>query len=159
MDLQNIEDDLQKSTADQSIAPGVNLLTSETAQCSSHGHIDFHSQVPKQIPNSTNCSFSSPPVSHPPVRTVNNPPADGAFNKGFHLRPPHPAPSNQFSYMQVDHRAQSRDIPPASHPTRFHLQNTDNGNFYRDCDRMKLAPHDIGERWRAPPPFPGKDSP
>ncbi|XP_027115819.1 protein HUA2-LIKE 2-like isoform X1 [Coffea arabica] len=153
---QNIEDDLQKSTADQSIAPGVNLLTSETAQCSSHGHIDFHSQVPKQIPNSTNCSFSSPPVSHPPVRTVNNPPADGAFNKGFHLRPPHPAPSNQFSYMQVDHRAQSRrDIPPASHPTRFHLQNTDNGNFYRDCDRMKLAPHDIGERWRAPPPFPG----
>lgn len=145
---QSIEDNLRKSTGDQSIAPGVNLTTSETAQCSSHGHVDFHSQVPKQIPNSTNCSFSSPPVSHPP--------ADGAFNKGFRLRPPHPAPSNQFSYMQVDHRVQSRrDIPPASHPTRFHIENTDNGNFYRDRDGMKLAPHDIGERWRAPPPFPG----
>lgn len=117
------------------------------------GNDNFHSQGSKQAPNSANSSLSSPTVSNPNVRAVNNiPPADGTFNKGFRLRPPHPAPSNQFSYVQPDQRVQShRDIPPSSHPNRFHVPNSENGNFYREHDRMKLAPVDIGEHWRTPP--------
>lgn len=154
--MQNIEDDLRESTGQQSIAPGVNPTISDAVQSSRSSHIEFHSQVPTQIANTTHCPLNSRPTSNPPVRAVNNiPPSDGAFNKGFRLRPPHPAPSNQFSYVQADHRVQSRrDIPPP-HPTRFHVQNTENGNFYRDGDRPKLAPHDTGEHWRTTP-FPGK---
>ncbi|KAL3531370.1 hypothetical protein ACH5RR_010692 [Cinchona calisaya] len=154
---ENVEDDLYNYTAEQPITPGVNHTLSDDVRCSTHSRIDFHSQVPKQIPNSTNCSFSNPSVSLPPICAVNNIPlADGAFNNSFCLRPPHPASSNQFSYVQADQRVQShRDIPPPSHPNRFHLQNTENGNFYRDRDSMKLASCDIGEHWRTPPPFLG----
>lgn len=160
MDLQNLEHSLQKSARKPSIASAVSSSVSDTVQYSAQGNDNFHSQGSKQAPNSANSSFSSPAVTNPVVRAVNNmPPADGAFNKRFRLRPPHPAPSNQFSYVQSDQRVQShRDIPPPSHPNRFHVPNSENGNFYREHDRMKLAPVDIGERWRTPP-FHGKDIP
>ena len=91
--------------------------------------------------SSSSCSYSSLPVPRPPVQAANN----------VHLRPPHPAPSSQFSYFQSD-----REIPPPSYPGRFHFVNsTDTGNFHSDHDRMHAAPHD--ESWRfPPPPFSGK---
>ncbi|CAI9107872.1 OLC1v1007344C2 [Oldenlandia corymbosa var. corymbosa] len=153
---QNIEEDFRESSSQQSHAPGVNPKISDGLQSSRAGPLEFQSQVPNHLANPTHCSFNNRPISSPPVRAVNNiPPSDGAYNKGFRLRPPHPAPSNQFSYVQSDHRVQSRrDVPPPSHSTRYHVPNTENGNFYRDADRMKLAPRDTGEHWRAPA-FPG----
>ncbi|KAJ0882489.1 hypothetical protein HanPSC8_Chr10g0410251 [Helianthus annuus] len=66
-----------------------------------------------------------------------------------HLRPPHPAPSSQFSYFQSDQSC--REIPPPSYPGRFHFVNgTDTGNFHSDHDRMHVPPQD--DSWRFPPP-------
>nr|GEU56298.1 hypothetical protein [Tanacetum cinerariifolium] len=91
-----------------------------------------------QVPEpSSSSSFSSLPVPRPPVQ-ANGP-----------LRPPHPAPSSQFSYVQSDQS--TRDIPPPSYPGRFHFVNsTDTENCHSDHDRMHVPPHD--DSWRFPPP-------
>ncbi|CAH1447437.1 unnamed protein product [Lactuca virosa] len=84
-----------------------------------------------QPPESSNSSFSNLPVQ--------------ATNNNVHLRPPHPAPSSQFSYFQSD-----QAIPPPSYPGRFHFVNgTDTANFHSDHDRMQHV-HD--DSWRFPPP-------
>ncbi|KAL8262123.1 hypothetical protein R6Q59_026172 [Mikania micrantha] len=96
---------------------------------------------PSEVPESSNsCSFGVP---RPPVQASSN----------VHLRPPHPAPSSQFSYFQSDQSC--RDIPPPSYPGRFHFVNsTDTGNFHSDHDRMHVPPQD--DSWRFhPPPFSG----
>ncbi|KAI3749350.1 hypothetical protein L2E82_19959 [Cichorium intybus] len=84
-----------------------------------------------QPPESSNSSFSNLSVPLPPVHAANN----------VHLRPPHPAPSSQFSYFQSDQSG-------PSYPGRFHFVNgTDTGNFHSDHDRMH-----VDESWRFPPP-------
>ncbi|XP_071741855.1 protein HUA2-LIKE 3-like isoform X2 [Rutidosis leptorrhynchoides] len=98
-----------------------------------------------QVPELSNSSsFSTLPVHHPPVQAANS----------MHLRPPHPAPSSQFSYFQSDQSC--REIPPPSYPGRYHFVNgTDTGNFHSDHDRMHPPPHD--DSWRyPPPPYPGQ---
>ncbi|KAL8148942.1 protein HUA2-LIKE 2-like isoform X2 [Apium graveolens] len=99
------------------------------------------------------------PASHPPTQSMNSvPQLDGAVSqKAFHLRPPHPAPSNQFSYVHADQRTQRREIPPQSYHTRSHFaHNRDRGNFYSDNDRFEAAPHDAGDNWRhSEPSFSG----
>lgn len=114
---------------------------------------DFEAQVPREMLNSSNAScFSDRPTSHFSSRASNGTPRNDAFSKGFHLRPPHPAPSDQFSYVQEQRIQSRRDIPPPSHSNRFHSRNAENGNFYRDRGRNKFVPRDnIGECWR--PPF------
>ncbi|KAM7521564.1 hypothetical protein LguiA_011466 [Lonicera macranthoides] len=118
-------------------------------------------QRPMQMSESANsCSISNIHAgSHQPVRPLNSVQqhqVDGAtlHHKAFHLPPPHPAPSNQFSYVQVDQQVQSRS---QSYPQQFHFvpPNTETGNFY-DHDRMKLAPpHDVSENWRFSAPLSG----
>ncbi|XP_076957755.1 protein HUA2-LIKE 3-like [Bidens hawaiensis] len=96
---------------------------------------------PSELPEPSNSSSFGIP----------RPPAQAASN--VHLRPPHPAPSSQFSYFQSDHSC--REIPPPSYSGRFHFVNgTDAGNFYSDHDRMHMPPYD--DSWRfQPPPFSG----
>ncbi|CAI9778522.1 unnamed protein product [Fraxinus pennsylvanica] len=151
----NIQDPLAK----QSIMPNISRTTSDAVHHHSHDNRNFETQMPRTSDFTNSCSFSSQPGSHPSARASNNTvlSADGAFNKGFHLRPPHPSPTNQFSYIQ-DQRMQSRrDVPVHSYHNRFPAQNAGNGNFYRDHDRMKFAPDNIGEYWR--PPFPSVSGP
>ncbi|KAL8530701.1 hypothetical protein ACS0TY_007655 [Phlomoides rotata] len=114
---------------------------------------DFEAQVPREMPNSSSASsFSDRSTSHLSNRASNGTPRNDAFSKGFHLRPPHPAPSDQFLYVQEQRIQSRRDIPPPSHSNRFHTRNAENGNFYRDRGRNKFVPRDnIGECWR--PPF------
>ena len=127
--MQNGDGDLQQSTSQ-----------------SAHYH-SVEGRDPRmdmQVPEpSSSSSFSSLPVPRPPVQ-ANGP-----------LRPPHPAPSSQFSYVQSDQS--SRDIPPPSYPGRFHFVNsTDTENFHSDHDRMHVPPHD--DSWRfPPPPYSGKN--
>ncbi|MFS8014500.1 putative PWWP domain, CID domain-containing protein [Helianthus anomalus] len=107
-------------------------------QLSTAPSVHYHSS---EVPESSNSgSFGIP---RPPVQVASN----------VHLRPPHPAPSSQFSYFQSDQSC--RDVPPPSYPGRFHFVNgTDTGNFHSDHDRMHLPPHD--DSWRfQPPPFSG----
>ncbi|KAL1816670.1 hypothetical protein ACET3Z_019244 [Daucus carota] len=113
-----------------------------------------------RVPESANsCPFGGAPVSHPPTQSVNSgAQLDGAVSqKAFQLRPPHPAPSNQFSYVHADQRTQRREFPHQSYPTRSHFaHNTDRGNFYSDRDRYDAAPHDAGDNWRhSEPSFSG----
>ncbi|KAA8543211.1 hypothetical protein F0562_021294 [Nyssa sinensis] len=156
MGTHNIENNLQQSIAQQSVAPGIYSKNSDAVHYHAPECRDV--QMKMQIPDSANsCSFSSVPVSHTPIDPVNViQQTDGVtlHNKAYHLPPPHPAPSNQFSYVQADQQVQShRDVPPPSYSNRFHfVQNTDSGNFYSDHDRMKLTPHERGERWRSSGP-------
>ncbi|KAL3647899.1 hypothetical protein CASFOL_008867 [Castilleja foliolosa] len=114
---------------------------------------DFEAEIPRHMPDSGSACFNDRPnnTTRFSGRASNNDQTNDAYSKSFHLRPPHPAPSNQFSYVQE--RMQSRrDIPPPSRPNRFHSRNSDNGNSYRDPDRNKFVHRDnIGEGWR--PPF------
>lgn len=96
------------------------------------------------------------PVSRLPVQPVNSAPqVNGALSQKqpIYLRPPQPAPSNQFSYVKADHqkaehRIPTREIPPLSYPNRFpFVQNRDSGNFYGDHDRFEAGPHNVGNNW------------
>lgn len=114
-----------------------------------------------QMPDSANTSYFRNFPPHHAVRPANNVhQMDGPnlHNRNYHLRPPHPAPSNQFSYVQADQRAQSRRDPLPPYPSTYHVTpNMEPGNFYNDHDGMKLAPHEFGENWRSSgPPFHGK---
>ncbi|KAI7755500.1 hypothetical protein M8C21_031674 [Ambrosia artemisiifolia] len=96
--------------------------------------VTYHSS---EVPESSNsCSFG---VLRPPVQAASN----------VHLRPPHPAPSSQFSYFQSDQLCS--EIPPPSYPGRFHfVSSTDTGNFHSDHDRMHVPAQD--DSWRFQPP-------
>lgn len=109
-----------------------------------------------QMAESASCSFSN--FSAQPVN--NGRQTDGAtlHNKNYSLRPPHPAPSNQFSYFQGDQRVRPhRDAPSPSFSNRFHYaQNADRENSYNNHERMKPPPYELHEHWRFPaPPFSG----
>ncbi|KAL3827918.1 hypothetical protein ACJIZ3_016720 [Penstemon smallii] len=134
----NIHESMRK----QSILPRGKPTSLSDVHHRAHDKKDFEAQMSRQKPD---CSNSSRLYS----RTNINHPANGALNKGFHLRPPRPAPSNQFSYVQE--RVSRRNFPPPSHHDRFHIRNAESGNFYRDRDRNKYSPRDnIGECWRPP---------
>lgn len=127
----------------QKMNDGSQYSTGQTVQCHSHENRELHME--RQISEPANpCSFGGLPASNPPIRAaVNN----------ARLRPPHPAPSTQFSYFQADHSR--KETPPPSYPSRFHfVHSTDSGNFHSDHDRMNPTPYD--ESWRISAPFPGK---
>ncbi|KAI3449604.1 hypothetical protein Pfo_006269 [Paulownia fortunei] len=156
---QNFNSNLQESKVNQSVLPRVEPATVDAVHHRVHENKDFEAQVPRQMPDSRSaCSFSDLPTSRLSGRASTSIQPNDAFSKGFHLRPPHPAPSNQFSYVQEQSIPSRRDIRPPSQPNRFHTRNAENGNFYRDRDRNKFVPRDnIGECWR--PPFPSISGP
>ncbi|KAK3023080.1 hypothetical protein RJ639_043095 [Escallonia herrerae] len=137
----NVKDSTQQSIAHLSAAPRGNPMILDAVQ--------YHAPDKKDPPipmesSASACTFNSLPASQTPMQGVNS------FHQSFHLRPPHPAPSNQFSYVQADQRVPSQaDVPPQCYPKSFHfVQNTERGNFYSDHDRMNMHPHDNGEGWR-----------
>ncbi|KAL0391048.1 UNVERIFIED_CONTAM: protein HUA2-LIKE 3 [Sesamum calycinum] len=145
----------QEPIVKQSLLPRGKPRTLNAVHHLAHDNKDSEAQLPRQTPDCSNaCHFSDQPTSQLSSRASNGfQPVDSAFGKGFHLRPPHPAPSNQFSYVREQRIQSRRDIPPPSHPNRFHTRNAENGNFYRDRDRNKFASRDnIGEYWRPPLP-------
>lgn len=115
---------------------------------------DFEGQRHRQMTNSNSvCSYGDRPTSHVSSRASYSNRQTDSLNKGFHLRPPHPAPSNRFSYIHGQRIQARRNTPPSSHSNRYHIRDVDNGNFYKIRGRNKFVPHDnIGECWR--PPFP-----
>ncbi|KZV32406.1 hypothetical protein F511_03689 [Dorcoceras hygrometricum] len=156
---QNFDNNQPGSMAKQ---PGLSRMKSANLDSMHHrarDNKDFEAQVPRQIPdNINNCSFNDRPTSYLSAQGSNRIHPGEGFNKGLHVRPPHPAPSNQFSYPQQRQIQSRRDLPPPSHPNRFHMRNEDSSNFYRDRDRNKIVPRDnIGECWRPPlPPISGQ---
>ncbi|XP_073148974.1 protein HUA2-LIKE 2-like [Henckelia pumila] len=157
---QNFDNNLPGSMAKQPGLPRMKSTNVESVHHRARDNKDFEAQVPRQMPDNINtCSFNDRPTSHLSAQGSNRiHPGEGGFNKGLHVRPPHPAPSNQFSYPQQRQIPSRRDLPPPSHPNRFHIRNEENSNFYRDRDRNKFVPRDnIGECWRPPlPPISGQ---
>ncbi|KAK6164715.1 hypothetical protein DH2020_001579 [Rehmannia glutinosa] len=159
--VSNGPDSKPYSSSQVSFCPGFVTILTMIAAALVHENTDFETEAPRHMPDSTSAAcFNDRPTSRLSARASNSIQPNDASSKSFHLRPPHPAPSNQFSYVQE--RVQSRrDIPPHSRPNRFHTRNSDNGNFYRDFrdrDRNKFVQRDnIGEGWR--PPFPSVSGP
>ncbi|XP_042047062.1 protein HUA2-LIKE 3-like isoform X1 [Salvia splendens] len=120
---------------------------------------DLEGQRHRQMTDSNSVySYGDRPTSHVSSRASYSNRQTDSLNKGFHLRPPHPAPSNRFSYIHGQRIQARRNTPPSSHSNRYHIRDVDNGNFYKVRGRNKFVPHDnIGERWR--PPFPSISGP
>ncbi|XP_051118484.1 protein HUA2-LIKE 2-like isoform X2 [Andrographis paniculata] len=162
---QNFNGSLQESLVSQPVHPTVNVPPVDIGNRQGHGN-NFEPQMPRQIMDSNNVSSCSDrPNAVLSGQASNGMQPPDAFSKGFHLRPPLPAPSNQFSYVQEPRIQTWGDIPPPPpppppppHPNRFLPCNAENGNFYRDHDRNNFNPHDnVGDCWR--PPYPGGSGP
>ncbi|KAL7112845.1 hypothetical protein ACP275_04G026300 [Erythranthe tilingii] len=157
---QNLNSNMQKPMTNQSVFSRLKPMPMDDVHHHRiHENKDFEAQLPRQMPASSSaCSFSNRSTSRSSGRDSNSIQPNDAFGKGYHLPPPHPAPSNQFSYVQEQRTQSRRDIPPPSHPNRFHSRNTEDANFYRDRDINKFGRRDnIGECWR--PPFPSISGP
>ncbi|XP_042053599.1 protein HUA2-LIKE 2-like [Salvia splendens] len=141
----------QEPVMRRSPSPRIKSRTLDMVHHRHYDNRDSEAQLARHIPySSNNRPCNDQHIPHFSGRSSNGfQPADGAFSKGFHLPPPHPAPSDHFSYVQEPRSQSRRDIPPPSHPNRFTSRSTENGNFYRDRDRYKSGERDnIGERWR-----------
>ncbi|KAL1550201.1 protein HUA2-LIKE 2-like [Salvia divinorum] len=141
----------QEPVMRRSPSPRIKSRTLDTVHQRHYDNRDSEAQLARHTPYcSNNRPCNDQHISHFSGRSSNGfQPADGAFSKGFHLPPPHPAPSDHFSYVQEPRNQSRRDIPPPSHPNRFTSRSTENGNFYRDRDRYKSGERDnIGEHWR-----------
>ncbi|KAL8513555.1 hypothetical protein ACS0TY_012867 [Phlomoides rotata] len=145
----------QELNEKRSLSPRSKPRTLDDVHRCRYDSADSDTQLPRQMSYSSNtCPFGEQPTSHFSGRAASGfYPVDGAFNNDFHLHPPHPAPSNQFSFVSEQRIQSSRDIPHHPHPNRFHTRCAENGNIYRDRDRNRFEQHDnIGEHWRPPLP-------
>ncbi|OVA20067.1 PWWP domain [Macleaya cordata] len=147
----------QQPRPQQPRTPSVNSMTSDTVNYYAPGYRDFAPQIQRPgLPSSSDptCSFPGP---HSSIQAGNNvQQIDGAplHNKNYHLQPPPPMLSNQFSYVQADQRAQTwMEASSSSYTKRFQFgHDVHRENMYDNQDRMVLAQHEIGERCRVPPP-------
>ncbi|KAJ8543183.1 hypothetical protein K7X08_005706 [Anisodus acutangulus] len=153
MGSQNIKDNLHENVFQQCTVAQVHPTVLDALHCQPPGGRDINDEGPLKVLDSASSHPSSNgAVSHPPFCLSNGlQPPDVASGKGFHLRPPHPAPSNQFSYVQADQR---RDIA-TPYSNVQHMQNTDNRSFSRDRNGMKSVRREIGESWMAPSHYSG----
>ncbi|XVF21811.1 hypothetical protein REPUB_Repub12eG0122100 [Reevesia pubescens] len=147
----NRQDDL-RSTAPASVAPRINsTMCTNTAPY--HGPESRDLPVPMQV-SDCNTSFNSYPVR--PMNNIQQPDGPNFHHNAYPPRPPHPAPSNQFSYVNSGQHINSmRDAPPPPYSNRYYSPNMDGGNYYNSHGRMKMAPNEPRESWRFPAPFSG----
>ncbi|CAN4093496.1 unnamed protein product [Withania somnifera] len=152
MGSQNIKDNLQDVFQRCTVAQ-VHAAVSDAIHCWPSDSREIHAEGPlKVLDSASSCPSSNGAVSHPQFGLSNKvQPPDGASGEGFRLRPPHPAPSNQFSYVQADQR---RDIA-TPYSNVLHMQNADNRSFPRDRNGMKSVQREIGESWMAPSHYSG----
>ncbi|KAF8394461.1 hypothetical protein HHK36_020669 [Tetracentron sinense] len=156
MGSHNIRNHTWQSAAQQPSAPNVNSMTSDEVHYYAHEYSNRPIQMQRPVCTSS-FSFGHFPGSHPSIPSGNNvQQTDGAIShKAYHLQPPSPVLSNQFSFVQADQRMQSwREASSSSDTKRFQfVHNMGGGNFYGDQDRTKLAPHELGEGSRFSAPF------
>nr|GMD71048.1 protein HUA2-LIKE 3-like isoform X1 [Ipomoea batatas] len=147
VDLPIMKDNVEESIVPQSINARAESRIPDGIQHHAPDRRGIQNHVPVQKPDSRNShAFSSESARHPSVWVSNDmPPPEDSFKKNFRLRPPHPAPSNQFSYVQSEVQA-TRNAPHPSYPNRFHMHNADNVDLYRD--RNDFPHRDVGEYWR-----------
>ncbi|CAN4091583.1 unnamed protein product [Withania somnifera] len=151
--LQNIKDNLQETVFQHCTVAQVHAAVSDAIHCRPSDSREAHAEGPlKVVDSASSCPSRNGAVSHPPFGLSNGvQPPVGSSCKGFRLRPPHPAPSNQFSYVQADQR---RDIA-IPYSNVLHMQNADNRSFPRGRNGMKSVRREIGESWMEPSHYSG----
>ncbi|MFQ6633593.1 hypothetical protein Gotur_012316 [Gossypium turneri] len=144
------QDDL-RSMVPPSVAPRINSTVCTNT-------VQYNGPDPRNPPvmqvSDCNTAFNSCPV--PPVNNIQQP--DGPnFHNAYPPQPLHPAPTNQFAYVNsAPHVNLMRDAPPP-YTDRYSSLNFDGANYYHSHERMNLAPNEPRESWRyPPPPFSGK---
>ncbi|XP_060181445.1 protein HUA2-LIKE 3-like [Lycium barbarum] len=140
MGSQNIKDNLQETVFQQCTVAQAHPAVPDAIHCQPSDGREIHAKGSLKVLDAASSRPSSNgAVSHPPFCLSNGvQPPDGACGKGFHLRPPHPAPSNQFSYVQADQR---RDIA-TPYSNVQHMP-----SFSRDRSGMKSVRREIAESW------------
>ncbi|KAI3948232.1 hypothetical protein MKX01_014831 [Papaver californicum] len=134
-----------------------NSLPSDTVHTHYYGYKDFAPLMQRPGLSSSSdpsCSFPGPP--HTSIQTGNNAQhVDGAaalHNKNYHLQPPPPMLSNQFSYVQPDQRAHSwMEASSFSFTKRFQFGHDMHRDSMYDSSQERMQ-HEIDERCRLPPP-------
>ncbi|XWS46789.1 hypothetical protein CRYUN_Cryun14cG0098300 [Craigia yunnanensis] len=146
--IHNRHDDLQ-STVPASVAPRITSTMCNNA-VPYRGPESRDLPVPMQV-SDCNTSFNSYPVR--PVNNIQLPDGPNFHHNAYPPQPPHPAPLNQFSYVNSCQQMNSmRDAPPPPYSNRYFSPNIDGANYYNSHERMKLAPNQLRESWRFPPP-------
>lgn len=109
--------------------------------------------VPMQMPEST-CSFNTFPVQ--PTDNSRNTDGVTMHNKGYSIPPPHHVPSNQFSFVNGEHRMTSqREVPPPGPPPSYSdghhfVPNMTREYGYDNHERLKPPSYEYQERWNVP---------
>ncbi|GAB4829778.1 hypothetical protein Ancab_019433 [Ancistrocladus abbreviatus] len=100
------------------------------------------------------CSFSPYPGVPSPTQPANNlQQADvNLHGNGYHLQPPLPNPSNQFSYFQADRQPHQQRETSASVPSlcdQPHIMGKmEGGHIFSNHDRDKPPRHKSNQRWK-----------
>ncbi|GMI76074.1 hypothetical protein HRI_001276700 [Hibiscus trionum] len=148
--IHNRQDDL-RSTVSSSVTPRIN-----PAMCTSsvpyHGHESRDLPVPMQV-SEFNTSFNSYSVH--PMNNIQQTDGPNFHHNDYPPRPPHPPPSNQFSYGNSGpHMNPMRDAhaPPPPYSNRYYPPNMEGGNYYNSHERMQPASNEPRDSWRFPPP-------
>ncbi|XP_023004429.1 protein HUA2-LIKE 2-like [Cucurbita maxima] len=130
---------------------GITQRTSDAVHYPASERRDLQMKMPESTPRS---------FSNIPARVLNNGQRDDSTvlpNKAYPLRPPHPPPQDQFTYVHGDHRMKPRwEDAPTSYSSRFrYAEDTDGESFYNDHERMRHYSYEPHESWRIPRPFYG----
>ncbi|PIA26492.1 hypothetical protein AQUCO_09200002v1 [Aquilegia coerulea] len=135
----------------------LNSAMSDTMYHYAPGYRDLGKQSLRPGPFSSSNSCCNAPAAHPSIHMGNNIQqidSGSLHNKGYHLQPPPPTLSNQFSYVHADQRRQSwMEASSSSYAKRFRYgHDMHREDIYQHRDRMNLAPYETGERRRLAAP-------
>ncbi|XP_077219072.1 protein HUA2-LIKE 2-like [Tasmannia lanceolata] len=148
-----MQNQLPQSIAQRPCKENINSMSLDTVSYRTPGYRDLQMQMPRPTPPYSSSSYESLPCSHPSMPTANNIQQLGVAplpNKAYHLQPPLPTVSNQFSYVQSDSQQRTQSwkdcsSSPFSKGLQF-VHDMHGANFPQG--KMGPTQHEIDERYR-----------
>ncbi|XP_077251392.1 protein HUA2-LIKE 3-like [Tasmannia lanceolata] len=141
-----------QSIAQRPSTENINSASLGTVPYRTQGYIDLQMQMPIPSSSYSSSSYESLPGPHPSGPSANNIQKFGGTplpNKVYHIRPPLPTLSNQFSYVQADSQQRKQSWKDCSSSPRLQFVHEMRcGNFVGPQGKMSLPQHDIDERCR-----------
>eukprot|EP00262_Sarcandra_glabra_P009818 TRINITY_DN2443_c0_g1_i1.p1 TRINITY_DN2443_c0_g1~~TRINITY_DN2443_c0_g1_i1.p1 ORF type:complete len:644 (+),score=133.62 TRINITY_DN2443_c0_g1_i1:222-1934(+) len=139
MSTHTMQNHLPQSIGQEQSTPNPNSMSVDTMPYYAPGYRDSSIRMlrPTSSFSSSSC-YLNLPGSHPSSQAGNNAQQSSGAplpNKAYHLQPPPPTVSNQFSYVQAE--------------KRFHfVHDMHGGSFYDDRSGMRGSQHEIDESCR-----------
>ncbi|XP_010905253.1 protein HUA2-LIKE 3 isoform X2 [Elaeis guineensis] len=153
----NMQNQQSQSVGQQPSGLNTNLMSSELVVYYTPGYGGPPKQMPPPVSSLSSSSYGIVPVSHPPVHSGNDfQPIVSApmTSKAYHLQPPSPTVSNQFSYVKAETQQRVPHWGNCSAFTeRFQCVDIHGGNFYGRRGARGLVQQEIVERGRFSPAF------